>query len=95
MHEEGVLTNIDTAFSRDQREKVYVQHKMLERGAELWDWLNSGASFYVCGDAARMAKDVDNTLRVIAQKYGGLSEEGAADFIKKLRKEKRYARDVY
>ena len=95
MHEEGVLTNIDTAFSRDQREKVYVQHKMLERGAELWDWLNSGASFYVCGDAARMAKDVDNTLRVIAQKYGGLSEDGAADFIKKLRKEKRYARDVY
>ena len=95
MQQEGTLTNLDTAFSRDQREKVYVQHRMLEKGAELWAWLNSGASFYVCGDAARMAKDVDNALRTIAQEHGGLSEEGAADFIKQLRKEKRYARDVY
>jgi len=95
MHDEGFLTNLSTAFSRDQREKIYVQHRMLENGAELWEWLNSGAYFYVCGDAARMAKDVDNALRSIAQEHGGLCEEGAADFIKQLRKEKRYARDVY
>jgi sulfite reductase (NADPH) flavoprotein alpha-component len=95
MQADGVLTNLSTAFSRDQREKIYVQHRMLEQGAELWDWLNSGACFYVCGDAARMAKDVDQALRVIAQQHGGLSEDGAADFIKQLRKEKRYARDVY
>ena len=95
MQDDGILTNLDSAFSRDQREKIYVQHRMLEKGAELWAWLSSGASFYVCGDASRMAKDVDNALRVIAQEHGGLSKEGAADFIKQLRKEKRYARDVY
>lgn len=95
MLKDGTLTHLETAFSRDQREKIYVQHKMLERGSELWNWLDSGASFYVCGDAARMAKDVDQALLTIAQEHGGLSEEGAIDFIKQLRKEKRYARDVY
>ena len=95
MRKDGSLTHLDTAFSRDQKEKIYVQHRMLEKGAELWDWLTSGAYFYVCGDASRMAKDVDAALRSIAREHGGLDEDGVADFIKQLRKEKRYARDVY
>lgn len=95
MQKEGSLSRLDTAFSRDQDEKIYVQNRMEENGAELWEWLQSGAYFYVCGDASRMAKDVDTTLHAIAQEHGGLSEEQAVEYIKQLRKEKRYARDVY
>lgn len=96
MQEAGVLTKLDLAFSRDQAEKIYVQDRMLEQGAELWKWLSDeGGYFYVCGDASRMAKDVDTALHEIAQKHGGLSEEAAVTFIKQLKKEKRYARDVY
>jgi sulfite reductase (NADPH) flavoprotein alpha-component len=91
----GVLSRLDTAFSRDQAEKIYVQHRMMERGKEIWGWLQEGASFYVCGDAARMAKDVDAALHKIAVDHGGLSEEGAVEFVKELKKEKRYSRDVY
>lgn len=86
---------IDLAFSRDQAEKIYVQNRLLEHGAELFAWLKEGAHFYVCGDAARMAKDVDHALHSLVQKHGGLSEEGAREFVKALRKEKRYLRDVY
>ena len=96
MQKGGVLTKLDLAFSRDQAEKIYVQNRMLENGAELWKWLNDeGGYFYVCGDASRMAKDVDAALHEIAQKHGGLSEANAKEFIKQLKKEKRYARDVY
>ena len=95
MQENGTLTRLDTAFSRDQQEKIYVQTRMKEQAAELWAWLQGGASFYVCGDASRMAKDVDNALVEIAQEQGGLSEEQAQEYIKGLRQEKRYARDVY
>lgn len=96
MQKEGVLTRLDTAFSRDQKEKIYVQNRMLENGAEIWKWLNQDkASFYVCGDASRMAKDVDAALHVIAREHGGLSEEAAVDFIKLMKKDKRYCRDVY
>ncbi|MBK1830964.1 sulfite reductase subunit alpha [Verrucomicrobiaceae bacterium R5-34] len=95
MQENGTLTRLDTAFSRDQKEKIYVQNRMLENGAELWQWLENGASFYVCGDASRMAKDVDAALTKIAQDHGGMSELQAVDYIKDLRKEKRYCRDVY
>ena len=96
MQEDGILTKLDVAFSRDQAEKIYVQHRMLEQGAELWKWLHDdGGYFYVCGDASRMAKDVDVALHEIAQKHGGLSEAAAEEFIKQLKKEKRYARDVY
>lgn len=95
MQKSGTLTRLDTAFSRDQAEKIYVQNRMEENGAELWKWLESGAYFYVCGDASRMAKDVDAMLHTIARDHGGLSESDAEDYIKKLRKEKRYARDVY
>jgi len=91
----GVLTRLDLAFSRDQEEKIYVQDKMLESGAELWAWIDGGGHFYVCGDASRMAKDVDKALHTIAQEHGGLGEEDAVAFIKALKKEKRYARDVY
>jgi sulfite reductase (NADPH) flavoprotein alpha-component len=70
---DGILNELDLAWSRDQAEKVYVQHKMLEKGSQLWNWLNDGAVFYVCGDASRMAKDVDQALRTIAQKEGSMS----------------------
>lgn len=95
MKERGVLDRLDLAWSRDGDAKVYVQDKMREAGAELWDWLSAGAHFYVCGDAKRMAKDVDRALHDIAAVHGRLGESGAADFVKRLVKEKRYQRDVY
>jgi sulfite reductase (NADPH) flavoprotein alpha-component len=95
MQKEGVLNNLSLAFSRDQAEKVYVQDLMLESGKEFWDWLDGGGHFYVCGDASRMAKDVDKALHTIAMEHGGLSEEDAIAYFKELKKEKRYARDVY
>ena len=92
---EGILNELDLAWSRDQQEKVYVQHKMLEKKAELWSWLQNGAVFYVCGDASRMAKDVDQALRTVAQDEGSMNEEEAATWIKGLQKERRYLKDVY
>ena len=92
---DGILNELDLAWSRDQQEKVYVQHKMLEKKAELWSWLQNGAVFYVCGDASRMAKDVDQALRTVAQDEGSMNEEEAAIWIKGLQKEKRYLKDVY
>ncbi|MGW0026589.1 molybdopterin-dependent oxidoreductase [Rhodococcus sp. NPDC003383] len=95
MHSDGFLTNLDLAFSRDQRQKVYVQDRMREHGARLWKWLQDGAHFYVCGDASRMAKDVDATLREVAQTHGRLDADAADAFVDKLASEKRYVRDVY
>lgn len=95
MLSDGHLTKLTTAFSRDQAEKIYVQNRMLENGADLWTWLEEGAHFYVCGDAKRMAKDVDAALHQICVTHGGLSEEGAADYVTKLKGNKRYQRDVY
>ena len=92
---EGFLTRIDCAFSRDQAHKIYVQHRMQENAAELWQWLNDGAHFFVCGDAKRMAKDVDATLREIIEKHGGKTTEQAAEYIEQLKTDKRYKRDVY
>ena len=93
----GVLTRFDTAFSRDQAQKIYVQHRMKENGRELWAWLQSGAYFYVCGDAHRMAKDVHQALIDIAQEQGNLSAEAASDYVNVtlMKTEKRYLRDVY
>ena len=91
----GHLTRLDLAFSRDQAEKIYVQNRMLEQAAELFSWLESGAHFYVCGDASRMAKDVDAALHQIAETAGNMSKEAAAAYIQKLKTEKRYQRDVY
>lgn len=86
---------LDLAFSRDQEHKVYVQHKMLENATELWQWLEKGAHFYVCGDAEKMAKDVDAALHQIAQQEGKLSAEAAKLYVKNLRASKRYQTDVY
>jgi len=91
----GHLARLDLAFSRDQEEKIYVQNRMLENAAELWSWLQNGAHFYVCGDASRMAKDVDAALHRIAETAGGLGAEEAVAFIQKLKSDKRYQRDVY
>ncbi|MFJ9909298.1 molybdopterin-dependent oxidoreductase [Streptomyces sp. NPDC101152] len=92
---DGTLDRLDTAFSRDQRAKVYVQDRMREHGPQLWSWFQEGAHFYVCGDASRMAKDVDQALRDIAVVHGGLDEAGAAAYVKQLAADKRYVRDVY
>jgi sulfite reductase (NADPH) flavoprotein alpha-component len=92
---DGVLTKFVTAFSRDQAEKIYVQHRMLEHAAELYDWLENGAIFYVCGDASRMAKDVDTALHQIVEKVGSKSTEQAKEHVDALKKEKRYRKDVY
>jgi sulfite reductase (NADPH) flavoprotein alpha-component len=91
----GTLDRLDTAFSRDQDEKVYVQHKMLEASDELFGWLEDGACFFVCGDRTHMAKDVDAALHQIVQEEGDMSEEGAEDYVKTLKKDGRYVRDVY
>jgi sulfite reductase (NADPH) flavoprotein alpha-component len=91
----GTLTRLDLAFSRDQRAKVYVQDRMREQGAHLWAWLKDGAHFYVCGDASRMAKDVDKALHEIAVNHGRLSPEAATAYLKQLAADKRYVRDVY
>jgi sulfite reductase (NADPH) flavoprotein alpha-component len=92
---EGTLTRLDTAFSRDQRAKIYVQDRMREHGQLLWSWLQDGAHIYVCGDASRMAKDVEAALREIAIVHGGLEEADAAAYVKQLAADKRYLRDVY
>ena len=92
---DGLLTHLHTAFSRDGAEKVYVQNRMREHAAELWAWLQDGAHFYVCGDAKRMAKDVDAALHDIAQTAGGKSAAEAKVFVDELKKTKRYQRDVY
>lgn len=91
----GVLHRLDTAFSRDQAEKVYVQHRMLENADELWRWLEEGGYFYVCGDASRMAKDVDDALHRVVEQAGGKSKKEAAEYVEALKKSKRYRKDVY
>ncbi|MER8187157.1 molybdopterin-dependent oxidoreductase [Kitasatospora sp. NPDC094015] len=91
----GHLDRLDLAFSRDQRSKVYVQDRMREHGARLWDRLRDGAHFYVCGDAGRMARDVDRALRDIVRVHGGLAEEEADAYVKQLAADRRYVRDVY
>ncbi|OQQ00259.1 sulfite reductase [NADPH] flavoprotein, alpha-component [Vibrio campbellii] len=91
----GLLTRLDVAFSRDQAEKVYVQHRILENAEQVWQWIQDGAYIYVCGDATRMAKDVHDALVFVAEQQGKLSREEAEAFINDLRKAKRYQRDVY
>jgi len=91
----GQLHRLDVAFSRDQSDKVYVQHRLRRRGAELYAWLQDGAHVYVCGDAARMAKDVHAALRDIIVEHGRISAEDAEARLAELAAERRYARDVY
>jgi sulfite reductase (NADPH) flavoprotein alpha-component len=93
---DGILTRLDCAWSRDQAHKIYVQNRMLENAAEIWRWLDAeGAQFFVCGDARRMAKDVDAALRKIVQEHGGKSVGEANEYVEKLKNDKRYRRDVY
>ena len=92
---EGFLTRLDLAFSRDQAEKIYVQNRMKESAGELWKWLEEGAAFYVCGDARRMAKDVDAALHAVIEQAGGLCPEEARVYVENLKKQGRYHRDVY
>ncbi|EPT4466815.1 NADPH-dependent assimilatory sulfite reductase flavoprotein subunit [Klebsiella aerogenes] len=92
---EGVLSRIDLAWSRDQQQKVYVQDKLREQGAEVWRWINDGAHIYVCGDANRMAKDVEQALLEVIAEYGAMDAEAADEFLSELRVERRYQRDVY
>ena len=91
----GQVARLDLAWSRDQEHKVYVQDRMREHAAALWTWLQGGAHFYVCGDAKRMAKDVDLALHEIVAHQGGMDATAAANFIKQLKKDKRYQRDIY
>lgn len=93
--ESGFLTRLDLAFSRDQEKKIYVQDRMVENAAELWAWLEASAHFYVCGDASRMAKDVDAALLKIVETAGGKSADEAKAYVAKLKSDKRYQRDVY
>lgn len=92
---EGVLSRIDLAWSRDQQQKIYVQDKLREQGAEVWRWINDGAHIYVCGDANRMAKDVEQALLEVIAEYGAMDAEAADEFLSELRVERRYQRDVY
>ncbi|MGR9115036.1 MAG: sulfite reductase subunit alpha [Gammaproteobacteria bacterium] len=95
MQSSGLLTHLDLAFSRDQKEKIYVQDRMREKGAELFTWLEAGGYFFVCGDAYHMAKDVDKALHDIVSEHGQLPEQQAIDYVNQLKKDKRYVRDVY
>ncbi|WP_066295144.1 sulfite reductase subunit alpha [Bacillus sp. FJAT-29937] len=93
--QDGVLTKLDTAFSRDTAEKVYVQHKMLEHSKELFEWINNGAYFYVCGDKERMAKDVNDALVTVIETEGSMTRDEAEAYLKDMQKQGRYQRDVY
>lgn len=92
---QGLISRLTLAFSRDQEEKVYVQTRMLEQARELWAWLQAGAVIYICGDASRMAKDVDAALHRIVAEQGGFDDAGAARYVERLASENRYLRDVY
>ncbi|MGC5168828.1 molybdopterin-dependent oxidoreductase [Luteimicrobium sp. DT211] len=95
MRDDRHLTQLSVAFSRDQRQKVYVQDRIREHGSQVWSWLEDGAHVYVCGDASRMAKDVDAALRDVARTWGALSDDAASAYLRTMAKEKRYVRDVY
>ncbi|MEJ7826683.1 MAG: flavodoxin domain-containing protein [Segetibacter sp.] len=93
--ETGVLTKFNVAFSRDQKEKIYVQHKMLKHGQELYDWINNGASVYICGQKEPMSVDVEDTLMQVVEKFGNKTIEEAVQFVEQLKDEGRYLKDVY
>jgi sulfite reductase (NADPH) flavoprotein alpha-component len=92
---DGHLTTMNTAFSRDQEKKIYVQDRMLEEAARMWSWLQDGASVYVCGDAIHMARDVDAALHTIVARHGGLDEEATRDYVQQMKDDRRYQRDIY
>jgi sulfite reductase (NADPH) flavoprotein alpha-component len=93
--DEGILNKIDLAFSRDQTEKIYVQHRILEQAEELWNWIHRGAHIYICGDESRMAKDVHQALLTVIQEQGKQTPEQATETLDQLRRDGRYQKDVY
>jgi sulfite reductase (NADPH) flavoprotein alpha-component len=93
--EKGHLTRLDTAFSRDQAHKIYVQDRMVEAGAVMWQWLQEGAQLYVCGDASRMAKDVDAALHKVVETHGAMGTDAAREYVSQMQEDHRYHRDVY
>jgi len=95
MRADGHLARLDTAFSRDQERKIYVQDRILENAGTFWRWLQDGATVYVCGDAARMAKDVHSALCTVVEKAGGMGPEQAQEYVDRLKDQHRYHRDVY
>jgi sulfite reductase (NADPH) flavoprotein alpha-component len=95
MRRKGLLNRLDLAFSRDQADKIYVQDRMREHGAQLWSWLDAGAHFYVCGDAGRMARDVDAALKSVIAQHAGMSDDKAREYVSGMVRDKRYVRDVY
>ncbi len=95
MRADGLLTQLDLAFSRDQEHKIYVQDLMKQNGREVWRWLEEGAVLYVCGDATRTAKDVDRTLHQMVEEQGGKQREAAESYVQALKDDRRYQRDVY
>lgn len=95
MHVDGHLTRLDTAFSRDREEKFYVQDRILENAAQVWSWLQEGASVYVCGDASRMAKDVHAAFCRVVEEQGAMSAQAAQEYVAGLKESHRYHRDVY
>jgi sulfite reductase (NADPH) flavoprotein alpha-component len=95
MRSAGLLTRLTLAWSRDAKEKTYVQHRMREVGRDLWSWLNDGAHIYVCGDALRMAKDVESVLTEIIAEHGGFTLAEAVKFVADLKSKHRYQADVY
>ena len=90
-----MLTRLDLAFSRDQADKVYVQHRLIENGKDIYSQLENGGHFFVCGDATRMAKDVDKALHTIIENHGKHDQDTAIEYVNRLKLEKRYVRDVY
>lgn len=91
----GLLTRLDVAFSRDQAEKIYVQHRLRQNAIDIWNWLQEGAHIYVCGDADNMAPDVNEALLDIISQQGGKNRDEASDYLRQLTRDKRYQRDVY
>ncbi len=95
MREDGLLTHLDLAFSRDQKEKIYVQTRIMEKSKTMYEWLEKGAYFYICGDAERMAHDVHKALIETVAQQGGKSQQEAEAYIDGLLESRRYQRDVY
>jgi sulfite reductase (NADPH) flavoprotein alpha-component len=95
LQQDGTLTRLDTAFSRDGEEKLYVQHQLARKGAEIWRWLQEGAHLFVCGDAKHMARDVDQALVDLIAEHGGMDQDAAAEHLDQLMASKRYKKDVY
>ncbi len=95
LQQDGLLTRLSTAFSRDQEHKVYVQDKLRDQGAEVYAWLQDGAHFYICGDGVRMSQAVESALVEVVATHGSMSEDAAWDYLADLKRQRRFSQDVY